>query len=102
MKISPMEIDILLEGLPNSAEVAVCAYADERLGEKICACVVVAPDTESPSLELIAEYLSGQGIAKFKLPERLELFTALPRNPLGKVQRFLLQDAVEQRIKEIG
>ncbi len=102
MKISPMEIDILLEGLPNSAEVAVCAYADERLGEKICACVVVAPDTEPPSLELIAEYLSGQGIAKFKLPERLELFTALPRNPLGKVQRFMLQDAVEQRIKEIG
>ncbi|MDG1312377.1 MAG: class I adenylate-forming enzyme family protein [Porticoccaceae bacterium] len=101
MKISPMEIDILLEGLPNSAEVAVCAYTDERLGEKICACLVVSADAEAPTLKHITEHLSRQGIAKFKLPERLELFCALPRNPLGKVQRFLLQDMVGQRIKEM-
>lgn len=100
MKISPMEIDILLEGLPNSVEAAVCAYEDERLGEKICACVVSAPESEQPSLHQITQHLSDQGVARFKLPERLELFEALPRNPLGKVQRFLLQDQVSQRIEE--
>jgi non-ribosomal peptide synthetase component E (peptide arylation enzyme) len=100
MKISPMEIDILLEGLPNSVEAAVCAYEDERLGEKICACVVSAPESEQPSLHQIIQHLSDQGVARFKLPERLELFEALPRNPLGKVQRFLLQDQVSQRIEE--
>jgi acyl-CoA synthetase (AMP-forming)/AMP-acid ligase II len=100
MKISPMEIDILLEGLPNSVEAAVCAYEDERLGEKICACIVSSPETQAPSLQQIVQHLSDQGVAKFKLPERLELFDALPRNPLGKVQRFLLQDQVSQRIEE--
>ncbi|MDA8786653.1 acyl--CoA ligase [Porticoccaceae bacterium] len=100
MKISPMEIDILLEGLPNSAEAAVCAYKDERLGEKICACVVSSPEAQAPTLEQIVQHLSDRGIAKFKLPERLEIFAALPRNPLGKVQRFLLEDQVSQRIEE--
>ena len=101
MKISPMEIDILLEGLPNSLEAAVCAYEDERLGEKICACVVSAPESEQPSLPQIIQHLRDQGVAKFKLPERLEFFEALPRNPLGKVQRFLLQEQVGQRIEGI-
>ena len=100
MKISPMEIDILLEGLPNSAEAAVCAYLDERLGEKICACVVSSPEAQAPTLEQIVQHLRDWGIAKFKLPERLEIFAALPRNPLGKVQRFLLEDQVSQRIEE--
>ncbi len=100
MKISPMEIDILLEGLPNSAEAAVCAYKDERLVEKICACVVSSPEAQAPTLEQIVQHLSDWGIAKFKLPERLEIFAALPRNPLGKVQRFLLEDQVSQRIEE--
>lgn len=100
MKISPMEIDILLEGLPNSAEAAVCAYKDERLGEKICACVVSSPEAQAPTLEQIVQHLRDWGIAKFKLPERLEIFAALPRNPLGKVQRFLLEDQVSQRIEE--
>ena len=100
MKISPMEIDILLEGLPNSAEAAVCAYKDERLVEKICACVVSSPEAQAPTLEQIVQHLRDWGIAKFKLPERLEIFAALPRNPLGKVQRFLLEDQVSQRIEE--
>ena len=100
MKISPAEIDILLEGLPNSLEAAVCSYSDERLGEKICACVVPSPEGPAPELTDIVGYLANQGIAKFKLPERLELFDALPRNPLAKVQRFMLQEQVESRIKE--
>ena len=100
MKISLAEIDILLEGLPNSLEAAVCSYSDERLGEKICACVVPSPEGPAPELADIVGYLANQGIAKFKLPERLELFDALPRNPLAKVQRFMLQEQVESRIKE--
>lgn len=100
MKISPAEIDILLEGLPNSAEAAVCAYSDERLGEKICACVVASAEGSALKLDDIVSYLADQGIAKFKLPERLEFFDALPRNPLAKVQRFMLQEQVEGRIQE--
>ncbi len=94
MKISPSEIDTLLEGFPGLAEAAVCAYPDDKLGEKICACVVPLPDQQPPALEAICEYLLDRGIAKFKLPERIEILDALPRNPMNKVVRSALQNAI--------
>ncbi|QFU77320.1 (2,3-dihydroxybenzoyl)adenylate synthase [Halioglobus maricola] len=92
MKISPVELDVALEQHPAVMEAAVCAYSDERLGEKVCACLVPQPDAEQPTLAALQQYLLEQGFAKFKLPERLELLQQLPRNPLGKVQRFALQE----------
>jgi acyl-CoA synthetase (AMP-forming)/AMP-acid ligase II len=97
MKISPSEIDTLLEGHPGLAEVAVCAYPDATLGEKICACIVPADAENAPALTDICDYLLDRGIAKFKLPERVEHFDALPRNPMGKVVRSDLQAAIEQQ-----
>lgn len=94
MKISPSEIDTLLEGFPGLAEAAVCAYPDDKLGEKICACVVPLPGAEPPTLAQIGDYLLQHGIAKFKLPERIEVMAALPRNPMNKVVRSALQEAV--------
>jgi acyl-CoA synthetase (AMP-forming)/AMP-acid ligase II len=100
MKISPSELDVALEQHPQVLEAAVCAYPDERLGEKICACLVARPDTSLPSLELLQQYLQERGFARFKLPERIEVFAQLPRNALGKVQRFILQDTVSNRSEE--
>ena len=97
VKISPAELDQLLEGLGNIKEAAVCAFPDQRLGEKVCACVVPSDDGDSPSLEEINAYLIKLDVAKYKLPERLELFEQLPRNPMNKVLRFELADIVAQR-----
>ena len=97
MKISPAELDILLEGFPGLAEAAVCAYPDPDLEEKICACVVPVEGEPAPELEALCSWLLDKGIAKFKLPERLEVFSALPRNPVGKGVRGELQQQVAQR-----
>jgi cyclohexanecarboxylate-CoA ligase len=97
MKISPAELDVALEKHPAVVEAAVCAYPDERLGEKICACLVMGEDQEIPSVKSLQAYILEQGFAKFKLPERIEIFEHLPRNALGKVQRFALQDTVSTR-----
>jgi non-ribosomal peptide synthetase component E (peptide arylation enzyme) len=96
-KLSPSEIDSLLEGMAGFGEAAVCAYADDDLGERVCACVVPLPDAESPTLEQLRDYLLAKGLARFKVPDRLEIFTALPRNPLGKVLRDTLREQVEAR-----
>ncbi len=96
MKISPAELDVALEHHPAVVEAAVCAYPDERLGEKICAVLVLQANTPAPSLEELQQFLLNQGFAKFKLPERIELMAQLPRNPLGKVQRFSLQDELTE------
>jgi acyl-CoA synthetase (AMP-forming)/AMP-acid ligase II len=92
MKISPTELDLVLENYPGVMEAAVCAYPDERLGEKICACIVLAEGAQAPDLASLQQWLLTKGLAKFKLPERIELVDALPRNPLGKVQRFILTE----------
>jgi len=39
---------------------------------------------------------AGEGIATFKLPERLEIRDELPRNPLGKILKRELRDELRQ------
>jgi len=90
MKISPEELDNMLEAHPKLAEAAVAGYPDDVLGERICA-IAVAMEGETVTLEDITEYLKECGAAIYKLPERLRLVDALPRNPVGKVMRSELE-----------
>ncbi|MFJ2742783.1 class I adenylate-forming enzyme family protein [Streptomyces sp. NPDC087440] len=84
MNIAPAELEHLLAGHPSVAEVAVVGYPDEVLGEKVCAVVVPVPGATVTLADLVA-YLQGLHIASYKLPERLLVREALPRNPVGKV-----------------
>jgi acyl-CoA synthetase (AMP-forming)/AMP-acid ligase II len=87
MKISPTEIDLMIENFPGVIEAAVCACPDERLGEKVCACLVLAEAAAVPELGDLQQWLLSRGLAKFKLPERIAILDGLPRNALDKVQR---------------
>ncbi len=93
MNISPGEIDGLLAGMPKIREAAVVGYADGVMGERICA-VAVPAEGESVTLEDVRAHLMKSDIAAYKLPERLELAEALPRNPLGKVLRRQLREMI--------
>ena len=89
-KISPIELDQLLEQMPAVAEVACFGYADARLGERVGAAVVVAAEQPTPSLQELCDFLEQRGVAKTKWPEQLQIVEHLPRNPLGKIERFNL------------
>jgi acyl-CoA synthetase (AMP-forming)/AMP-acid ligase II len=91
MKISPAELDTLIESHPQVREAAVCAYADQALGERVCVCLVPKDADHPPSLKEVCGFLKAQGLAKFKLPEKISYLVALPRNPMGKVLRGDLQ-----------
>ena len=84
MKISAAELEGFISGHPKVADVAVVGYPDEVLGERTCA-IVVPRGSETVTLAEIVGHLRDIGIATFKLPERLELRSELPRNPLGKI-----------------
>ena len=86
LNISPAELDVLIESHPKVREAGCAAYPDERLGERVCA-VVALRAGEDLTLEELNAHLMGQEIATFKLPEKLRIVEALPRNPLGKVLR---------------
>ncbi len=83
--ISPAEVEGLLAQHPAVAEVAVVGVPDDVLGERTAAVVVAAQGVAPPSLDALVAMLREQRIASYKLPERLEVVDALPRNPFGKV-----------------
>lgn len=86
LNISPAELDVMIEGHPKVREASCAAYPDERLGERVCAVVAVKPG-ETLTLDELLAHLKAQDIATFKLPEKLRIVEALPRNALGKVLR---------------
>jgi acyl-CoA synthetase len=93
MNVAPAELETMIASHPAVAEVAVVGYPDDVLGERICA-VVVAKPSAGIDLAAVIEHLSAQQIASYKLPERLELRDALPRNPVGKILKRQLRDEI--------
>lgn len=91
VNISPAELDVLIESHPKVREASCAAYPDPRLGERVCA-VVVLREGQDLTLEELNAHLQAQDLATFKLPEKLRIVEALPRNPLGKVLRRHLAD----------
>lgn len=86
LNISPAELDGLIESHPAVREACCAAYPDERLGERVCAVVALRPD-QALTLEDLTAHLKSRELATFKLPEKLRIVDALPRNALGKVVR---------------
>jgi len=94
MNIAPAELETMIASHPAVAEVAVVGFVDEILGEKVCAVVVARPG-QTVTLPDIVKHLTDQDIASYKLPERLEVREALPRNPVGKILKRALREEVQ-------
>src|SRR5437762_2833963 len=73
LNIAPREIEELLVAMPEIERAAVIGLPDERLGERMCACVVLRPGAQI-DLPTVVDRLQAGGLAKFKLPQRLEVF----------------------------
>jgi acyl-CoA synthetase (AMP-forming)/AMP-acid ligase II len=91
VNISAAEVEGLIQGHPDIAEVAAVGYPDTVMGEKTCVFVVPQEGAE-PSLDGIITHMSTKNVAKFKLPERMETIAALPRNPVGKILKRELRE----------
>ena len=95
LNIAPAEIETLLVGFPEIERAAVVGVADSRLGERMCACVVLAPGA-SMDLDTAVQRLRRAGLATYKLPERLEVLDRLPTTASGKVQKHEILRMLEQ------
>jgi non-ribosomal peptide synthetase component E (peptide arylation enzyme) len=89
--ISAAEVQALLVSHPSVVEAACVAMPDATMGERVCAFVMTRYDAEV-TLEELRTYLVELGLARFKLPERLELRAVLPRTASGKVQKAPLRE----------
>jgi 3-phosphoshikimate 1-carboxyvinyltransferase len=95
-KLPVSDIEQLLHTHAAVREVAIVAMPDERLGERACAFVVT--DGAFGFADMIS-FLDGQHVTKTYWPERLETVPELPRNPSGKVQKYLLRERIRELIE---
>lgn len=98
-KISAEEIENLILAHPAVKNVACVAMPDPILGEKMCAFVILKPD-HSLTLDTLIGYLQAEEIARFKLPERLEIVDSFPLSTFGKVSKKDLVAWVSAKLKE--
>jgi 2,3-dihydroxybenzoate-AMP ligase len=96
-KISAEEIEELILRHPAVENVACVAMPDRLMGEKNCACLILRAGhvLELPAL---VQFLNGYELAKFKLPERIEVFDEFPLSSFGKVSKKDLVSIVTERM----
>ena len=94
--ISAIEVENLVATHPSVAAAAVVGLPDDDRGELVCACVELVPGAALDLATLIA-HLRAMQVMTQKLPERLEVFAALPRGgTLGKVLKTELRQRLQR------
>lgn len=84
------EVERVLLAHPEVLDVAVVGRPDERWGEAVTAVVVRPTGSGAGDAELRRHCV--EHLARYKIPKHFEFVDALPRNSMGKVQKFLLRD----------
>jgi 2,3-dihydroxybenzoate-AMP ligase len=96
-KISAEEIENLILRYAKVESVCVVAMPDEIYGERACA-FVIPKANQAIGFRELTDFLLQQRIAKFKLPERLEIVGHFPLSPAGKILRRELRTMIEQKL----
>ena len=89
--VYPKEVEDALDGLDGVLESAVIGLPHPDFGEGVTAIVVPAAGARLDEAAMLAAL--GERLARYKLPKRIFLAEALPRNAMGKVQKAALREA---------
>lgn len=100
-KISAEEIENLILSHEKIQMAAVVAMPDAVMGERSCAFVMLRSGGTLTLAELTA-FLQDKKIAKFKLPERLEIVDSLPLSGMGKISKKDLREVISAKLKSEG
>src|SRR6202035_1370068 len=96
-KISAEEIENLILSHPAVKNVACVPVPDPVLGERMCACVLLREKARL-NFDELKNFLLAKEIAKYKLPERLEIMQEFPLTPFGKVSKKTLTETISQKM----
>ncbi|MGI4800538.1 MAG: AMP-binding protein, partial [Janthinobacterium lividum] len=94
--VYPREVEEFLYGHAAIEDVQVFGVPDARYGEELCAWVKLRPDSALSEQEVRA-YCQGQ-IAHQKVPRYVRFVEAFPMTVTGKMQKFLMREAMEQEL----
>jgi non-ribosomal peptide synthetase component E (peptide arylation enzyme) len=93
-------IEVFLAGHPSILSAVVVGMPDPYLGERVCAFVIPRAGAARPGVEEVGEFLLERGLAKFKLPERIELVDQFPVTGVGKLDRVALRRQIAQTLEQ--
>lgn len=97
-KFSCEEVENLILEHERIHDAALVPMPDPLLGEKACAFISMRDKGDTITLEELVAFLDGK-LARFKLPERLEIRDELPHTNIGKVKKTDLKDEIEEIMK---
>jgi O-succinylbenzoic acid--CoA ligase len=88
--VYPAEVEAVLLAHPAVAEAGAYGVPDPRWGQVVAAAVVPRPGMAIDETEVLA--FCRARLARYKVPSRLRVATALPRNGSGKLMRRALRE----------
>jgi fatty-acyl-CoA synthase len=95
--VYPREIEEYLFRHPKVQAAQVFGVPDPRLGEEVCAWIVLKPG-QSATPEEIAAFCRGE-IAHYKVPRHIRFVPEFPITATGKPQKFVMRETM---MRELG
>jgi len=83
--VHPAEVEREIQQIPGVAGCAVLGIPDRRLGQRVAAAVELQPGARLAADEILARL--ARRLARYKLPDRIEIVPKLPRNAMNKVPK---------------
>ena len=93
--VSPLDVENVVAGVDAVRECAVVGAAGESGLIELVACVVATAGDVERLRERI-DRACAEALPRFKRPKRIVVLDALPRTATGKLQRFVLRDAIRR------
>jgi len=88
--VSPLVIENRLIQHPQVVEAAAVGIQNDRLGEKIKACVVLRENSEITEASI--KSFCKETLPAYMTPDIVQFYDALPKNPTGKILKNLLRE----------
>ncbi|MBD2860141.1 long-chain fatty acid--CoA ligase [Spongiibacter sp. KMU-158] len=98
--VYPAEVEAVLYQHEAVQEVAILGLPDDKWGEAVTAVLVVKTGTEI-TLESLRKFCDGK-LARYKIPLRLFVVDELPRNPSGKVLKYVLRERLSSPSAQVA
>ncbi|MCV7014903.1 o-succinylbenzoate--CoA ligase [Mycolicibacterium madagascariense] len=86
LTVLPQLVEAALETHPTIADCAVFGVADERLGQRVVAAVVLTPGAAAPTLDEVRTHVE-RTLEPTAAPREVHVVDELPRRGIGKVDR---------------
>lgn len=99
LNISVRQVEDALSAHSSIQSVAVVGMPDPRLGERVCAYVMLKADAAPLTVDDLKTYLLNLDMAIQKVPERVEIVGEMPTTPTGKIQKHVLRADIASKLE---